>query len=350
MATIHATATAHPPHRYEQNEILRSLPLWLDEDERRLTLAQRVFAHAAVQTRYGCRALFDLVDTLSVTEANHLYQEQTRLLGEQVARQCLEDGHIAPSAVNLIITTSCTGFMIPSLDAYLANTLGFSPHVKRLPITELGCAAGAVALARAFDYLRAFPEHVVLVLAVELPSLTFQVHDVSPANIVSSALFGDGAAAVLLTGQPEAGRPRVLAAESTLFPHTTDLMGFDLKDSGLHIVLSAEIPAVVCAEVPQLVGTFLARQGLTPTDIAHFLLHPGGRRVLDGLTQCLNLSEERTAVSRRILRDYGNLSSASVLFILDQFLWKEQTQSRDRGLLLAFGPGFSAETLLLEWT
>ncbi|MGE0679534.1 MAG: type III polyketide synthase [Candidatus Binatia bacterium] len=349
MATIHATATAHPLHRYDQDEILRSLPLWLAEDERLLTLAQRVFAHAAVQTRYGCRDLFDLVNKLSVTEANRLYQEQSRRLGEQVARQCLTEADVSPEVVNLIISTSCTGFMIPSLDAYLVNALEFSPQVKRLPITELGCAAGAAALARAFDYLRAFPEHTVLVVAVELPSLTFQVRDVSPANIVSSALFGDGAAAVLLTGEAKRGNPRVLATESNLFPHTTDLMGFDLKDSGLHIVLSAEIPAVVCAKVPQLVETFLARQRLTATDITHFLIHPGGRRVLDGLAQCLNLPEEQTAISRRILRDYGNLSSASVLFILDQFLSKEKTQSGDLGLLLAFGPGFSAETLLLEW-
>lgn len=350
MATIHAAAIAHPPYRYDQDEILRALPLWLAEDERLLALARRVFAHAAVQTRYGCRDLFDLVNKLSLTEANRLYQEQARRLGEQVARHCLEEASTPPEAVNLIISTSCTGFMIPSLDAYLANALGFSPHVKRLPITELGCAAGAVALARTFEYLRAFPEHTVLVLAVELPSLTFQVRDVSPANIVSSALFGDGAAAVLLTGEAKKGSPRILATESTLFPHTTDLMGFDLQDSGLHIVLSAEIPAVVYTEAPRLVETFLARHGFTTTDITHFLLHPGGRRVVEGLALSLNLPEDRTAVSRQILRDYGNLSSASVLFILEQFLRREKTQSGDRGLLLAFGPGFSAEMLLLAWT
>lgn len=314
-----------------------------------LTLARRVFAHAAVHTRYGCRDLFDLVQPLSITQASQLYQEQTRILGEEVARTCLAQANIHPAAVDLIITTSCTGFIIPSLDAYLANSLGFSSHVKRLPITELGCAAGAAALARAFDYLQAYPEQIVLVVSVELPSLTFQVRDLSPANIVSSALFGDGAAAVLLTGQPQAGKPRICATESTLFPQTTELMGFALKDSGLHIVLSPEIPEVVCAKVPQLVGEFLSRHHLTRNDVTHFLLHPGGRRVLDGLAQCLALPEERVSVSRSILREYGNLSSASVLFILDHFLTTEQTQQGERGLLLAFGPGFSAESVLLEW-
>jgi alkylresorcinol/alkylpyrone synthase len=349
MTTIAATAIAHPPHRYEQEEILRSLPLWLSHDERMLPLARRVFANAAVATRYGCRDLFDLVHPLSITETSRLYQQHARALGEQVARQSLAQAEVNPTAVDLIITTSCTGFMIPSLDAHLANTLRCSPHVKRLPITELGCAAGAVALARAFDYLQAFPDHTVLVIAVELPSLTFQVRDLSPANIISSALFGDGAAAVVLTGTPRAERPRILATESTLFPQSTELMGFELKDSGLHIVLSAEIPEVVCAAAPELVDAFLARQGLTRQDLVHFLLHPGGRRVLDGLAQCLALPDERTTVSRAILREYGNLSSASVLFILDRFLTQENTQAGERGLLIAFGPGFSAEQVLLEW-
>ncbi|HXG19393.1 MAG TPA: 3-oxoacyl-[acyl-carrier-protein] synthase III C-terminal domain-containing protein [Methylomirabilota bacterium] len=349
MATIAATATAHPPHRYSQEEILGSLPLWLADEDRMLVLARRVFANAAVETRYGCRALFDLVRPLSITETSRLYQQYVRELGEQVARHSLAQARVDPKAVDLLITTSCTGFMIPSLDAHLANALPCSPHVKRLPITELGCAAGAVALARAFDYLRAFPDHIVLVIAVELPSLTFQVRDLSPANIVSSALFGDGAAAVVLTGRPQAGQPRILATESTLFPQSVDLMGFELKDSGLHIVLSAEVPEVVCAAAPDLVDAFLARQGLRRPDLTHFLLHPGGRRVLDGLSQRLALPDERTAVSRAILREYGNLSSASVLFILDRFLTQENTQAGERGLLIAFGPGFSAEQLLLEW-
>ena len=349
MATIHATATAHPPYRYDQETILQSLSLWLADDGKLRTLAQRVFAHAAVQTRYGCRDLFDLVNILPITETSRLYQEHARLLGEQVSRQCLAAANLRPDAIDLIITTSCTGLMIPSLDAYLANALGFSPHVKRLPITELGCAAGAVALARAFDYVRAFPEQTVLVVAVELPSLTFQVKDVSPANIVSSALFGDGAAAALLSNTPQKERPRIFASESTLFPQTTHLMGFELQDSGLHIVLSADIPETVRTEVPRLVDAFLAQYRLTTADLTHFLLHPGGRRVLDGLAQCLNLPGKRVAVSRQILRDYGNLSSASVLFILDRFLREEKTQAGDLGLLLAFGPGFSAESVLLEW-
>jgi alkylresorcinol/alkylpyrone synthase len=349
MATICATATAHPSHRYDQDEIRTSLPLWLEDNERLLPLARRVFENAAVQTRYGCRPLLDLVNPLSITETSSLYRQQACTLGEQVVQHCLERAREAPEAIGLIITTSCTGFMIPSLDAYLANTLPLALHVKRLPITELGCAAGAVALARAFDYLQAFPAHQVLVVAVELPSLTFQVHDLSAANIVSSALFGDGAAAVLLQGGTAAGKPRIVATESTLFPYTTDLMGFDLKDSGLHIVLSAEIPEVVCAAVPALVEQFLDRQGLAIRDVRHFLLHPGGRRVIDGLAQGLGLLSHHTQVSRTVLRDYGNLSSASVLFILDRFLTTEPTEAGDWGLLLAFGPGFSAELVLLRW-
>ena len=327
MATLCAAATAHPPHHYEQDEVIRSLPLWLEKDPRLLSLARRVFENAAVQTRYGCRPLSDLARPLSLSETSHLYQHSACALGEQVVQDCLARANVTPRAVDLIISTSCTGFMIPSLDAYLANRFGFSPHVKRLPVTELGCAAGAVALARASDYLRAFPQQTVLVVAVELPSLTFQLHDLSAANVVSSALFGDGAAAVLLRGERQAGQPQIVATESTLFPHTTEVMGFELKDSGFHIVLSTEIPELVRAEVPGLVARFLDQHGYTVKDITHFLLHPGGRRVLEGLVYALGITEAHAEVSRTILRDYGNLSSASVLFILDQFLKHEQTHS-----------------------
>jgi alkylresorcinol/alkylpyrone synthase len=171
----------------------------------------------------------------------------------------------------------------------------------------------------------------------------------SPANVVSSALFGDGAAAVVLSGDSVPGRPQILATESTLFPQTTEVMGFDLRDSGFHIVLSAEIPELISAEVSQLVARFLGAHGLTISDMSHFFLHPGGRRVLEGLVECLGIMPEQVTVSKTILRDYGNLSSASVLYILDRFLTTEQTQPGDLGLLLAFGPGFSAEALLLRW-
>jgi predicted naringenin-chalcone synthase len=175
MATLRASAIAHPPYCYDQQEIIHTLPLWLDRDQKLLSLAQRVFANAAVRTRYGCRPLLELAQQLSVTEASRLYQRYACRLGEQVTRDCLIRAEVALGEIDLIITISCTGFMIPSLDAYLANALGFSPHVKRLPVTELGCAAGAAALSRAFDYLQAFPHHTVLVVAVEFPSLTFQL-------------------------------------------------------------------------------------------------------------------------------------------------------------------------------
>jgi alkylresorcinol/alkylpyrone synthase len=349
MATLCATATAHPPHRYEQDEVIHALPVWLERDQRLLALAQRVFENAAVQTRYGCRPLFDLAYPLSLTEMSQLYQRSACALGEQVTNDCLTQAKVTPETVNLIISTSCTGFMIPSLDVYLVNHFGFSPHVKRLPVTELGCAAGAMALARAYEYLRAFPHHTVLVVAVELPSLTFQLQDLSAANVVSSALFGDGAAAVLLNGERQVSKPQIIATESTLFPHTTKVMGFELKDSGFHIVLSTEIPELVRAEVPGLVARFLGQHGYTVKDMSHFLLHPGGRRVLEGLVDALDIPEAYAEISRMILRDYGNLSSAAVLFILDQFLRSEQSHTGDLGLLLAFGPGFSAETILLRW-
>jgi len=253
-----------------------------------------------------------------------------------------------PSDVDLLLTVSCTGVMIPSLDAYLAAEMGFRSDVRRLPITELGCAAGAAGLAHAWEYLRAFPDRTALLVAVELPTLTFQRGDLSQANLISSVLFGDGAAGAVITGRELAG-PRILAAESYLFPNSLEAMGFDLRDSGFHIVLSRDVPQLIRERVKELVDGFLARQGLGREDISAFILHPGGQKLLSFVEAELNLSPADTRFSWEVLRKFGNLSSASVLFILDRWLAHGEVPAGSYGLLIAFGPGFTAEMLLLQW-
>jgi len=250
--------------------------------------------------------------------------------------------------VDLLITVSCTGVMIPSLDAHLANDLGFRPDLRRLPITELGCAAGASALARAADYVRAWPGATVLVVAVELPSLTFQRQDTSQANLISSILFGDGAAAVLVTGRDAHG-PRIVESESFLFPRTLGAMGFDLGSDGFHIVLSRDVPELIRAEVRGLLDRFLTRVGLRRDELSVFILHPGGRKLLAFIEEELALSPADTECSWHVLREYGNQSSASVLFVLHEWLARRTAPPGSHGLLAAFGPGFSADLLLLNW-
>jgi alkylresorcinol/alkylpyrone synthase len=276
------------------------------------------------------------------------YQQHARELTRQVAQRCLDQASLDADEIDLIITVSCTGYMIPSLDAYLINDLGCRPNVRRLPITELGCIAGAMALSQAWSFVRAFPETNVLVVAVELPSLTFQSHDTSTANIVATALFGDGAAAALVTGQPRAGL-EIVDTQSALLPGTLGEMGYDLRDSGFHMVLSKDVPSLLRAQIGELAADFLAQHRLNVEQIAAFALHPGGKKILEYLEQELGLRREQTEPSWTVLRDYGNLSSAAILFVLDEWLTKRALPSGQYGLAAGFGPGLSAELLLLRW-
>jgi alkylresorcinol/alkylpyrone synthase len=249
-----------------------------------------------------------------------------------------------------VITTSCTGIMIPSVDAYLVDALGFRPDVRRLPITELGCVGGAAALARADDFLRGFPDAHVLVVAVELPSLSLQRDDTSPANLVASALFGDGAAAVVMAGGVSRPGVRVRATLSHIFPRSTGALGFDLHEDGFHSVISKDIPAMLKGEIVALVDKLAARAGLTRDQVTCFLLHPGGRKILGAVEDGLGLPREATQPSWDVLREYGNQSSASVLFVLHQWLTQREPITGAHGVLAAFGPGLTTEMLLLQWS
>jgi alkylresorcinol/alkylpyrone synthase len=240
--------------------------------------------------------------------------------------------------------------MIPSLDAHLINRMGFRCDVRRLPITELGCAAGASALGRAWEFLRANPDGNVLVISVELPSLTFQRRDISQANLISSILFGDGAAAAVVTGDETAAGPRLLDSRSFTFPNSIDAMGFDLKNSGFHIVLSKDVPELIRGRIRALATSFLGKHRLALDDVAAFVLHPGGQKLLHYVEEELGLPRARTQPSWDVLQEFGNLSSASVLFVLHEWLAKRQMNSGEYGLLAAFGPGFTAELLLAQWS
>jgi alkylresorcinol/alkylpyrone synthase len=227
----------------------------------------------------------------------------------------------------------------------LVEPLGLRADVRRQPITELGCAGGACGLSQAHAYLKAYPAARVLVVAVELPSLTFQTDDASPANLVASSLFGDGAAAVLL-GPGTHGDVEIVATHAEVFPASLGDMGFDLRDRGLHVVLSKDVPRIVAEHTPGVVRRFLGWHGLAPEDLAFAVLHPGGRKVLEALENGLALDQRHTAVAWDILRDFGNQSSAAVLFVLGETLRRGVPPGY--GLLAAFGPGIAVELSLLR--
>jgi alkylresorcinol/alkylpyrone synthase len=337
-----------PPHVLTQQQVKETIGPVFELDARRLNVMLRVIENSRVDKRHLAFPLEHVIAPRPLWQVNREYQEKAIELGREAARGALDSAGLAPEEIDLLITVSCTGIMIPSIDAFLINELGMRRDTRRLPVTELGCAAGAAALSQAADYIRAYPDANVLVLAVELPSLTFQRGDNSPAHLISCALFGDGAAAAVVTGQARSGA-RIVSTMSHLFPSTYDAMGFDLRDSGFHIVLSKDVPNLIRAEIAGLTARFMERCNSKREDLAFFWIHPGGQKLLANIESELGLNGDDTRASWQVLSQYGNLSSATVLFIASEGWEARPAGKKELGLMAAFGPGFSAEMLLLEW-
>ncbi|HEY3499059.1 MAG TPA: 3-oxoacyl-[acyl-carrier-protein] synthase III C-terminal domain-containing protein [Polyangiaceae bacterium] len=346
MAFIAQVGTALPRHALDQSAVAATVAGVLRLGEERAAALRALFAHTHVRERRSVLPLELVGERRSLTDSMSLYRRHALELALAAAKSCLEQAALAPAEIDFVVTSSCTGVLLPSLTALLVKPLGLRRDVHRLPITELGCAGGASALARAHAHLRAFPLARVLVIAVELPSLTFQTEDASPANLVASALFGDGAAAVLLTSDPAPAAVEILATHTEILPGSIDDMGFDLRESGLHVVLSKDVPRLIAEHAPLVVRRFLRRHDLAPEDLAFVVLHPGGRRVLEALEDGLALERGRTVAAWEVLRDYGNQSSAAVLFVLAETL--RRGVPGGPGLLAAFGPGITVELALLR--
>src|SRR5262245_28280252 len=353
MPTLLALERYLPPFRYEQEEVTRWVRDWLDEDPAAARLLS-VYASAGVKTRASVVPIEEVFHPRDFETQNGRYREHARAIGVDLARRVLDTAALSPGEVDLVVSVSCTGFMIPALDALVADALRMGPRLVRLPITESGCAGGVVGLARAADYLRAHPDRAALVLAVELSTLTFQRWDRSATNVVSTAIFGDGGAAAVLVGSdhPRArgeALARVVDAESVFFPGTTRLMGFELRNAGLQIVLDKGLAPFIRRQVVPAVDAFLEPRGLRRQDIARWVLHPGGRRVIEVMSERLSLRPCDLAATEAVLSAHGNMSSVTVLFVLDELLRCDRPARGEKGLLGAFGPGFGAELLLLEF-
>ena len=363
-----STFTAVPAYAATQAEVKARLREVFDLPARRLDAAMELFDHAAVERRYSVEPIDRLGVPRPLGEVQDLYRDSALALGRNVARAALVQAGVGAAEIDLVVTTSCTGIMIPSLDAYLVDDLGLRPDIRRLPITELGCGAGAAALARARDFLVGFPAARALVIAVELPSLSMQRADLSPANLVATALFGDGAAAAVLAGGEVGtrggsvrsggggargagggGAVTILETLSHIWPRSTYALGFDLKGDGFHSVLSKDVPALLRSEIGSLIDALAARHGLGREQLTSYVLHPGGRKILGFIEEELGLSRADTQPSWDVLRDYGNQSSASVLFVLHEWLTRRRPAAGSHGVLAAFGPGLTSEMLLLGW-
>lgn len=275
----------------------------------------------------------------------------------ELGQRCLEDllrsSGVPPDDVGYLMTTTVTGFSVPTLDAHLMNRLPLSPRTKRVPAFGLGCVGGAAGMARVADYLRAYPKEAAILLATELCSLTVQPGDASVANLISMGLFGDGAAAVLMVGGEHPlsrnASPRVLASRSVFFPNTERVMGWDVSDSGFRIVLEERVPEIAATRLRPALQEFLAEHDLSIEAITTWVCHPGGPKVMDAVTAGLGLDDAALAPAREGLASVGNLSSASVLFLLDEFRTRRRPPAGSHGVLLAMGPAFCAELVLLQW-
>jgi alkylresorcinol/alkylpyrone synthase len=358
MSRIVAVAPALPPHRYAQQTLTDAFAELVLPDGADRRFLDRMHAAAGVQTRHLAIPLEQYSELAGFGAANDVFIEVGVELGTQAINSALARAELVAGDVDLIMSTSVTGVAAPSLDARLVPPLGLRPDVKRLPIFGLGCVAGAAGIARVHDYLRGDPDGVAVLFSVELCSLTVQRDDPSIANLVASGLFGDGAAAVVMVGERRAAAmglvgsdrvPEVVATRSRFYPGTERVMGWDIGATGFRIVLDASVAEVVEANVGDDLDEFLGAHELKTADVVRWISHPGGPKVLDALRRTARLPDDALRLSWECLARVGNLSSASVLHVLADTLEASPPVPGSYGVLLALGPGFCAELVLLRW-
>ncbi len=349
QVNIHSVATQLPKYSQRTGETIPLLKNWLkDEDERYIRKAEKIFEGAQVDQRYAIMPPEDVFTKTSFEDKNNLYKEAAKLYGKQVLEKALSKSGWKAESLDYIITVSCTGIMIPSLDAYLINSCGLKQNIVRLPITEMGCVGGVSAMIYAYQFLKSNPNKRAAIIAFESPTATFQYDDKSMVNIVSSAIFGDGAACVLMSSNLEDKGVEVIADQMYHFYDNTHMMGFDLVNTGLKMILDIEVPDTIAEHFPRIIGPFLEQHDLDISDIEHLIFHPGGKKIIQTVEGLFGKMGKNINHTKAVLQEYGNMSSATVLFVLEKFM--AEPQAKDSiGMMLSFGPGFTAQNLLLKW-
>ncbi len=347
---IAGVGSAFPKHYYDQDMLVAALK---NDWRHRLPnpdILDRLDDSMKVDGRYTARPIEFYENMHRWGQANDVWIEVGLEIGEQALCRALAGAGVEPNELSAIFVTSVTGIAAPSMDARLVNRMGLSRNIKRIPIFGLGCVAGAAGIARAADYVRGYPNQTAALLSIELCSLTLQRDDLSMAHLISSLLFGDGAAATVVAGDDvESDGPEILATKSVFYPNTERTMGWDISEKGFRIVLSPDVPETVLRHLGTDVDEFLAEQGLRRTDVKSWVMHTGGPKVLESTAEALGLSRQDLAASWECLRKVGNLSSTSVLLVLEDVYKNRRPEPGTLSILAAMGPGFCSELVLLRW-
>ncbi|ARN81120.1 type III polyketide synthase [Methylocystis bryophila] len=352
---ISGVGSALPEHRYPQEMLTQALRAYWGSRLEKPEQFERLHAHMRVATRHLAYPMARYLDFHSFGDTNAAWLEAAQQLGERAIDAALDHAGLARRDLNALIVVSVTGVASPSLDARLINRMNLRPDIKRTPIFGVGCVGGALGLSRAADHVLAYPDQTAAVLAVETCSLTLDRNDLSTANLIATGLFGDGAAAVVVSGarakraDAQDRGPEIMASHSVFYPESEKIMGWDISENGFKIVLSPQLMDLIRANLGRDVDAFLAGRGLSRADIGNWVIHNGGPRVLEAMQEALGLDEGDAALSWSSLNRIGNLSSASVLMVLEDTVKDHRPEPGTLGVLLAMGPGFSSEMILLKW-
>jgi alkylresorcinol/alkylpyrone synthase len=338
-----------PEYSRETPEVIPYVETWLEgQEERFRRKVIKIFEGAAVDKRYSIMSPEEVFTATSFEEKNQIYVREAKKLGSQVLKKALDNAGWEADSVDYIITVSCTGIMIPSLDAFLINELDMRRDIVRLPVTEMGCAAGISGIIYASNFLKANKGKRAAVIAFESPTSTLQHDDYSMANMVSAAIFGDGAACALLSSEENAVGPEIIGQDMYHFFDATHMMGFDLTNNGLKMILDPSVPEAIAAHFPEIIHPFLEKHGSSIEKVDHLIFHPGGKKIVQTVEDLFGNLGKNIDDTKEVLRLYGNMSSATVLYVLERFMGRSISKG-EQGLMLSFGPGFSAQKILLQW-
>jgi len=347
---IAGVGSAFPKHYFKQEVIVEALKKYWQGRLPNPEILGRLDESMKVDGRFLVEPISFYENMQRWGEANDIWIKEGLDLGEKALCRALARAGLEPRDLSAIFVTSVTGIAAPSLDARLVNRMGLSPNIKRIPIFGLGCVAGAAGISRAADYVRAYPDQAAALLSVELCSLTLQRDDISMAHLISALLFGDGAAATVVVGSElKSDGPEIISTKSIFYPNTERVMGWDISEKGFHIVLSPEVPDTVVRHLGGDVDTFLGEQGLSRSDIKSWIMHTGGPKVLEATATALGLTEKELEASWESLRKVGNISSTSVLLVLEDVYMHRRPEPGSLSILAAMGPGFCAELVLTRW-